>query len=70
MPSAEDIGARVRAARDAAGLTQAEAGERAGMHKQHWSRIERGRGGDMRISTLVAVAEALGVEVGALIDER
>ncbi|MCH3949862.1 MAG: helix-turn-helix transcriptional regulator [Acidaminococcus sp.] len=63
------IGAKVRYYRmlcgiDSEGLSQAELGERAHLHPDTISRIERGTYNDsVPLSTLVDVAEALGVDV-------
>ena len=61
------IGARIRALRFQAGLTQAEVAEAVGIAPESMSRIERGR---FNPSTdLVArLAKAIGVEVGSLFD--
>ena len=59
MTLAEDI----RAERLRQGLTQAEAAERAGMYRPSWTRLESGARPDPPLSTLVAVARALGCEL-------
>lgn len=46
--------------RDAAGLTQQEAADRAGVSRQRWNDIERGRKLNMEVGTLYAIAAALG----------
>jgi DNA-binding XRE family transcriptional regulator len=64
------LGARIRAAREAAGLTVEQAAERAEMATQNWHRLERdsdtGRA-DPRISTVRRVAQALGVTLDLLV---
>jgi transcriptional regulator with XRE-family HTH domain len=60
------IGANVRAAREAAGLSQAQLGERAGMVVPVISRLESGTHLP-GLTTFLKVAEALGVEPAALI---
>ena len=56
---------RVRALREAAGLSQEDAAERAGIGSRHWQVIESGKG-NATIATCVAVARALGVGVDEL----
>lgn len=59
------FGQNVRSLREAAGLSQDEFADRAGIHRTYMSGIERGR----RAPTIVVVekiASALGVEAGAL----
>ncbi|KAA0240720.1 XRE family transcriptional regulator [bacterium] len=63
MPPAEhavlvELGARIRGARNAVGLTQEEAAHAAGMDWRRWQRIERGSA-NLTIRTLVRIAEAL-----------
>ena len=61
------IGARVRALRNEAGLTQAEIAEAAGITPESMSRIERGR---LSPSTdlVTRLAAAIGVVPGALFE--
>lgn len=56
------VGQRIQEYRLAAGLTQAELADKAGMRRPHISRIEAGRY-NLTIDTLSAVAEALGKKV-------
>ncbi len=60
------LGARVKAARSHAGLTQAGLAEAAGVTDETISRIERGAH-EPAISTLVAMAEALRMSLDALV---
>src|SRR5262245_43178878 len=60
------IGARLKALRDAAGLSQQELAVRAGVSVSMVSHIEQGQKKDVKLSTLVTLAEALGVDVGRL----
>ncbi|MEN9786959.1 MAG: Helix-turn-helix domain [Pseudomonadota bacterium] len=62
------IGARVRAAREATGLSQQELAERASLDPASLSRIERGRAG-LHVDTVERLAAALRVPVAALLDE-
>jgi len=59
------IGKRVRRARVSAGLTQAGLAEAAAISDETVSRIERGAY-EPAVSTVVALADALGVSVDAL----
>ena len=58
----ERIGARVKALRLMAGLSQAELAGRAGLQRTHRGRIERGKYA-VNIETLQAIAEAFGMTV-------
>jgi transcriptional regulator with XRE-family HTH domain len=57
---------RVLRARLAAGLTQQVLATRAGLATRTLARIEDGE--DTKVSTLAAIAEVLGVELGDLIE--
>ncbi|WP_115686450.1 helix-turn-helix domain-containing protein [Corynebacterium senegalense] len=56
-----DLCDRVRKAREVAGLTQDELGEKAGVGRATVARIERGKGTPRRAS-LIAIAFATGVD--------
>ena len=58
----ERIGARVKALRLMAGLSQDELAGRAGLQRTHIGRIEGGRY-SVNIETLQAIAEAFGMTV-------
>lgn len=60
------IGARIRAARLAAGLSQVALAERLGWPQSHLSRLET-REGDPEIATVRAVCLALGVSADELL---
>lgn len=60
------VGARVRTARKAAGITQTELGQRTGFDQAVLSRLERGKH-DPRTETLRRIAEALGLSLSALL---
>ena len=64
----ERIGARVKALRLMAGLSQDELAGRAGLQRTHIGRIEGGKY-SVNIETLQAIAEALGMTVD-IIDPR
>ena len=58
-----DVSDRVRKARESAGMQQAELAERAGMARSGVARIESGKGGKPRRSSLIAIAFATGVDL-------
>jgi len=60
-------GQRLVELRKAAGLTQAELAVKAGLGMMQVSRIERGAVSDPQVSTVQALAEALGVPVAELL---
>lgn len=62
------IGSRIRAARIELGATQKDFADLIGTNQSHMSDIETGRSPDFRVSTLVKIAEALGVPLSHLID--
>ena len=62
LPSLAALAAPLRAMRKRRGLTQAELAERTGRAQTHISAIERGSY-DLRASTLMTIAAALGCEV-------
>jgi transcriptional regulator with XRE-family HTH domain len=62
------IAARLRALRASAGLTQQELAGKAGLSMSVVTQIERGVIPDPRISTLRALAQALNITVGELVD--
>lgn len=61
-------GEQIKAARIAAGLTQGELAEKAGLARQYVYQVESGREG-ARLETLWALAVALGINPHTL-DER
>jgi transcriptional regulator with XRE-family HTH domain len=65
-----DIGARLRAARKAAGLTQEGVARRAGLTLKAVGEVERGEVQDPHYSTLTAIARALSMTVGELVGEE
>jgi transcriptional regulator with XRE-family HTH domain len=58
----------LKRARKRAGLSLAELAERSGLHSVSIARAER-TGQDVKVSTVTAIARALGVPVCELIDE-
>lgn len=67
--SQADLGQRIAAARDRAGLTQAQLGEDVGLTQSAISRIESGERGIDSLE-LAAIAERLGVPVVELLETR
>ena len=63
---ASSLGANLAFAREAAGLTQADLAERAKTSRATIAQIESGEG-DPRLSTLGAIADALGVGLSVLL---
>lgn len=61
-------GMRIRAARDAHGLTQADLAARAGSRQEHISRIERDEH-EPSLELLTRLAAALGVERRGLVGD-
>lgn len=57
---------RIRELRVANGYTQETFAERAGLTYKHYQQVEAGRKQDVRISTLIKIAQALGVELWQL----
>lgn len=64
--NARALGARIKAARNAAGMTQSRLAERAGIEVQSLSRIERGAY-EPSLSTAVGLAGALGLTLDQLV---
>ena len=56
-PILKEIGARIRAARQAAGLSQEDAAHRAGIGAKRWQQLEYGHV-NVTVRTLVRVATA------------
>ena len=63
---AQELGDRIRARRRSRGLSQERLGELCGMHRTYVGQIERG---EVTAGTwkLVAIAEALEIDVGELV---
>jgi transcriptional regulator with XRE-family HTH domain len=64
-----EIGGRVRAVREAAGLTQEEAAARSGIDYKRWQRIETG-GVNVTIRTLIRIAVACRTDFWSLMGKR
>lgn len=65
----EDFGRRFKALREAAGLSQQAVAQRAGVSLSVVFQIEQGKKKDPKLSTVAALADALGMTVGELADE-
>lgn len=70
MTDANSIGARLRAARGSRGLTQEELAEAAGLSRDLIAKLEQGQRKSARVTSLVKLANALDVELSALIGKR
>ena len=60
--------ARVKALREALGLSQEAFAERAGLTYKYYQHVEAGRKRDIRLSTLEKLAKARGLELNELLD--
>lgn len=61
---------RIKELREKKGWTLQQAAEAAGMNsRQRWSDIESGRNPDLRVTTLEAIAKALGVSAKSLLTD-
>jgi transcriptional regulator with XRE-family HTH domain len=65
----EQIGPRIRDARERAVLSQGELAVKAGISQNALSQIETGKS-QPRMSTIRKVAEALGIEPGRLMQDQ
>ncbi|MCK0515634.1 helix-turn-helix domain-containing protein [Williamsia sp. DF01-3] len=63
-----ELGKRVKAARGAVGLTQAQLAAAVGIHRTHVVRIEAGRE-NITVGTLYGLADHLGVRASGLIPD-
>ena len=69
MGLSKNIAYRLRTLREAAGLSQQEVAERAELSLSMVAKMEQGRKADPRASTILALAAALGVRPGQLIED-
>ena len=67
---AHRVGVGLAESRHASGLSQAAAGDRAGISQSSWSRIERGIMTSASLETLSACAAAVGTQLAAFIEAR
>src|SRR5262245_31469870 len=68
MKLAKAISGRIKALREAAGLSQQEVAMRGELSLSLVAKLEQGKKADPRASTLLALAAALGVPPGMLLD--
>lgn len=68
LASASEFGARLRAARTTAGLSQMALAERAGLHFTYVSSVERGER-NVSLENIVRLAAAAGVNPGELVTD-
>ena len=61
-----EVGARIRAAREAAGLSQEDAAHRAGIDYKRWQRLEAGQV-NATVRTLVRVSGAVKTDFWSLL---
>lgn len=69
MGLSKNIAYRLRTLRESAGLSQQEVAERADLSLSLIAKMEQGRKADPRASTILALAAALGVRPGQLIED-
>ncbi|MEU5036534.1 helix-turn-helix transcriptional regulator [Streptomyces rubiginosohelvolus] len=61
------IGARIRAARGDAGLTQQQVAEKIGMDRANYVNIEQGHIAPL-VDSLIRIADAIGVPLSSLVE--
>lgn len=66
--TAKRLLARIRALREARGLTQEALAERAGLTYKHYQLVESGLKPNFRIDTLIKMADGLGLKLSKLVD--
>ena len=66
---ARALSARIKALREASGLSQQEVAERGDLSVSLVAKLEQGKKADPRASTLLALARSLGVTPGTLLDD-
>lgn len=69
MGIAKKLAYRIRTLRETAGLSQEEVAQKAELSLSLITKMEQGRKADPRASTLLALAGALGVRAGQLIED-
>ena len=60
--------ARIKQLREAKGLTQESFAEKAGLAYKYYQHVEAGRRRDIRLSTLIKMADGLGLKLSELVD--
>lgn len=66
--TAKRLRARIKELRQACGLTQEAFAERAGLTYKHYQQVESGKKSDIRLSTLIKMADGLGLKLSDLLD--
>lgn len=66
--TAKRLLARIRRLREARGLTQEALAERAGLTYKHYQQVEAGRKFDIRLSTLIKMADGLELKLSEMVD--
>src|SRR5918997_1590085 len=66
---AKALSLRIKALREAAGLSQQDVAVRGDLSLSLVAKLEQGKKADPRASTLLALADALGVKPGSLLDD-
>src|SRR5574341_1755485 len=61
---------RLRTIREEKGLTQEQLAVRAGMSQEYIARLETGTKANPSLASLTRLADALGVEIGALFEQK
>ncbi len=69
MGLSKNIAYRLRTLRETSGLSQQQVAERADLSLSLIAKMEQGRKADPRASTILALAEALGVRPGQVIED-
>lgn len=69
LPGMAHVQSKVKSRREAAGLTQAEAAERAGWSQSRWADFERGRFASPGLETYRRAAEALGCKLADILPD-
>lgn len=65
-----ELGAHVRGVREGIGMSQSEVARRANLSRTSIHSLEAGTGGSPNYSTLIKVADALGVAVHTLVPKH
>lgn len=63
------VGRNIRAEREAQKLTQTRLAQKAKVRREHLNRTELGAGHDIRVGTLIKLAQVLGTSVSSLVRE-
>ena len=69
MKLSKALSQRIKALRERAGLSQQEMADKCDLSLSMVAKLEQGRKTDPRTSTLLALADALGVKPGTVLDD-